>query len=210
MIIANYTGGNYQECLNITLPTWQAEKIIIYSDTDKFGIEKFEPTNDFNECCRRKILTIKDIIKDNQGENIVYLDTDVLMRERVDEVFQYPVDLIVTRMVRRERNHHPEINAGVFFIKANKRTLEMCDQWLELEAQNRNTEKYPEQNALNQIAFQGYDGVGITVGNVSENIYNFERDSVRLFKKEIGNAKLIHLKNKYWQNPEILQFIKTI
>lgn len=213
MIIANYTGENYGECLGITLPTWEAEKITIYTDTDKFGIKKYEPTTDFNESCRRKILTIKDIIKDNQGQNIVYLDTDVMMLADVSEVFGHPADLIVTRMVRRDRKHEPSINAGVFFIKANPKTLAMCDMWLEMEERNRKNPdiKYPEQLALNEIAYRGYDGeLDIKVSNVSENIYNFERDSVSAFKNEIKNAKLVHLKRKYWQNPDVLSFVETL
>ena len=213
MLVINYTAENYRDCLSFTKPSWKADKVVVYSDSDKFGIKKYEPTTDFNEHCKRKILTVKDIIKNHKGQDILYLDTDVYMRECPLEVFKNNpnADLIVTRMVRRKRFHHPEINAGVFFIRANDKTEQMCDTWLTLEAENRikGNVKYPEQNALEQIAYMGYDGlIDLKVANVSENLYNFERDNKDDFLSGMNKSKLVHFKNGFWKIGKLVNGLK--
>ena len=215
--VINYTGENYRDCLNFTKPSWgKAGGIIIYSDSDKLGIKKYEPMGeDFDGHCKRKILTVKDIIKNHKGQEFVYLDTDVYMRECPKEVFEDNpnADLIVTRMVRRKRFHHPEINAGVFFFRANDRTEKMCDLWLELEAENRakGNVKYPEQNALEQIAYMGYDHeIDLKVANVSENIYNFERDNRDDLIAGMNNAKLVHFKGLVWKVGKVVNSLRDV
>jgi len=213
MIICNYTGKNYKECSNITLPTWQADKIIIYSDTDEFGIQMFEPSDDFNESCRRKIAIIQRTIQDYPKENILYLDTDVMMRERVDEVFKQKwEDIVATRMVRRERLMPLDVNAGIIFWRSNWRTNLFCEHWKRLERKSQ-AFKYPEQHAFNDLCIDGYDGLKEwTVTNVSENIYNFERDKTKYFSLDLKKyrPKLIHLKTKRWEDEESLNIIKNL
>ena len=212
MIIANYTGKNYKECLDITLPTWQAEKIVVYSDTNDFGIKMFEPSEDFNESCRRKIAIIQRTIQDYPNENILYIDTDVIMRDRVDEVFEKSEDVIATRMVRRERLMPLDINAGVIFWKSNWKTNLLCERWKKLEKKCQDF-KYPEQHAFNELCIQGYDGQAEwTVSNVSENIYNFERDHTKYFIPDLQTyrPKLIHMKTKRWQDKESLNAIHSL
>lgn len=210
-MIINYTAQNYKECLNITLPTWKGE-VKIYSDSDEFGIKEYSPCYDFDDHCVRKIQTIKKAIKDNQGQNLVYLDTDVIMTGSINEVFDNPADLIVTRMVRRPKQA-PEINAGVFFIRANERTLKMCDLWLKTEKEFRGKTKYPEQNALDFIATQGYDGlIDLKVSNVSEKIYNCENDNPTHHLEDIKlyKPKLIHLKTQRWKDEDFINRMNLI
>lgn len=208
-VICTYTGANYKECLDITQPTWQADKIVVYSDTDDFGIKMFEPSEDFNESCRRKIKIIQRTIQEYPGENVLYLDTDVAMTARVDEVFEKVEDIVATRMVRRERLMPVDVNAGVSFWKANWRTNLFCERWKKLERKNQ-AHRYPEQNAFNQLCIEGYDGQAEwTVSNVSENIYNFERDKTKEFLEDIKiyKPKLIHLKTKRWQDEESMAVV---
>jgi hypothetical protein len=204
-MIINYTAQSYKECLDISLPTWLGE-VKIYSDSNEFGIKEYSPCYDFDDHCVRKILTIKKAIKENMGKNLVYLDTDVIMTGSIDEVFENPADLIVTRMIRRD-NQAPEINAGVFFIRANEKTLKMCDLWLSKEKELRGIAKYPEQNALNWIATQGYDGlIDLKVSNVSEKIYNCENDNPNKHLQDIQKykPKLIHLKTQRWKDKDFI------
>ena len=216
-MIINYTGWNYKKCLDITLPTWQGKKSI-YSDSDEFGIKLFQPLEEeknvanrfasemFNESCRRKILTVRNAIKENPGENLAYLDTDVYMTAPIDEVFENPQDVICTRMVHRKRGY-AEVNAGIFFMKANERSLKFCDEWLKMEEALGG--KLPEQKAFNYLCFKGYDRQAEwTVGNVSEEVYNFERDGQEFIPDlQAKKPKLIHLKTKRWEDKESLQAV---
>jgi hypothetical protein len=214
MIIVNYTGQNYKECLDITLPTWKAEKILLYTDTDDFGEKLFKPSEDFNESCLRKIKVIKKAIEENLGENVLYMDADVMMTDRIDEVFDHNFDIVATRMVNRpERPHYHEVNAGVSFWRANKETLAFCEEWLLLEKQYRprKTIPYPEQRAFNDLLYMHYDKRdGLAIGNVSENIYNFERDDTKQFIDGLHEftPKLIHLKAKRWKNQFCLNYMR--
>lgn len=58
--------------------------------------------------------------------------------------------------------------------------------------------KLAEQKAFDYLCYQGYDHKAErTVGNVSEEVYNFERDGKELFSDlRAKNTKLIHLKTK--------------
>ncbi len=215
MIICSYIGKNYSDCLKLTLPTWKADKILIYSDTDDFGIKMFEPTEDRIESWHRKILIITRTLKENPGENILYLDGDVLMKESPEEVFKLPFDVIATRMViRPERPQFQEVNAGVSFWKSNERTIKFCEEWLKLEEELKKdlTIPYAEQRAFNTLIYKGYDGLAEwTCSNVSENIYNGERDCDKQFVEMVNkyNPKLIHLKGRKWENKFILDFINN-
>jgi hypothetical protein len=215
MIIVAYITETYVECKNLTLPSW-GDNVMIFSDTDKFGMKLFnEQTTDFNENCRRKIIVIKEALKlasQWEDNDVLYLDADVLVAKPI--AYKPMHDLTVTRMIRRlDREYYKEINAGVSFWKANDKTIALCDKWLELEAEYRkdSTIPYPEQRALNDLAFQGYDGLlDITVGNVSENLFNFERDDDKQFVNDFAKYKptLVHLKGKKWQNKFILDFLR--
>jgi hypothetical protein len=214
MIICNYTGENYKDCLDLMLPTWKmADKIVIYSDTNKFGIKMFEPSDDFNESCRRKIQIIKRTLEDYKGHNVLYLDTDVMMMESIGhKVFTH--DVVATRMVKRPDRIHGEkdINAGVSFWKANDGTVKFCEQWLEDEKKYQDF-KYPEQHAFNELCYKYYDSSDfISIGNISERLYNFEHDNPDLFLKGIEQYKpnLIHFKGRRWGKADIVEKVKNI
>jgi hypothetical protein len=215
MIIVTYTGQNYKACTDITHPTWKADKILIYTDTDDFGEKLFKPSEDFNESCLRKIKVIKKAIEENQGQNILYMDTDVMMVDSIDEVFEHGFDIVATRMVKRpDRPQYEEVNAGVSFWKATPETLAFCEEWLLLEKQYRprKTIPYPEQRAFNDLLYMHYDKRdGLKIGNVSENIYNFERDDTKQFIDGLNTykPKLIHLKGKRWQNEFCLNYMRN-
>ena len=217
MIIVNYTSENYKECLDTMKPTWEnflqvGDKLLLYSDTGKFGEKVFEPSEDFNESCRRKILTIQKVLKENQGENVLYIDTDVMMMSFIPQDVFYK-DVVATRMVhRKDKGGEKDINAGVSFWKANERTIKFCERWLEDEKEYQDF-KYPEQHAFNELCYRGYDGQeDYSVGNVSERIYNFEHDNPNVFLKwiPIYKPKLVHFKSKRWSDAFIMNRFKKI
>lgn len=201
IVIVNNTADNYRECLDITKPTWKGEK-------DLYRLEG----QTFNQHCTNKIKSMISAIEKSKGQNLIYLDTDVMMRGELKDTL-WTHDILVTRMVNRpERPHYPFINAGVFLMKANDKTLRFCREWLELdkEYQKNPNIAYPEQQALNDLVYKYYDSeTDITVGNISENIYNFERDDDKAFIKDFQkyNPRLVHLKGKKWQNNFIMDFV---
>lgn len=202
--IINNTAPNYLECLNTTKPTWKHE-ILQYN---------FDG-NTFNQHCSNKIKATLDAVKNNKGCNMVYLDTDVFqVREIPESIFTH--DIVATRMVvRPERKQYEEVNAGVFFMKASDRTERFCEEWRELDKiyQLDPSIPYPEQRAFNDLLYKYYDSdLDITIGNVSENLWNCERDDTDEWMKAVEKYKpfLIHLKGKRWANKFCMDWLYGI
>lgn len=203
MIIINNTAPNYQECLDITKPTWKHE-VLQYNFDGKT----------FNEHCTNKIKATKDAVKNNKGKNLVYLDTDVFQVKPIPEsIFTH--DIITTRMVvRPERRQYEEVNAGVFFMKANDQTERFCEEWAELDKvyQQDPSIPYPEQRAFNDLCYKYYDNdLDIKISNVSENQFNLEDDDTKEWMERIEKHKpyLIHLKGKRWQQNFSMEWLKV-
>lgn len=202
MIICNNTAPNYQECLNITKPTWKGQLELYNLDADNF-----------NGHCTNKIISIYKCLLKHPDNNIIYLDTDVIQTKEIPEdIFTH--DILATRMVvRPERPYYTEVNAGVSFWKSNKKTIKFCEDWLELDKEYQKTDKsYPEQSAFNDLIYKGYDGkINIKTGNISENLYNFERDDTKQWINGIKeyNPYLIHMKQQRWKDEFSLNFLRT-
>lgn len=202
--IINNTAPNYQECLDITKQTWKHEVLQYNFDG-----------NTFNQHCTNKIKATLDAVRKNKGTNLVYLDTDVFQVKEIPEsIFTH--DIITTRMVvRPERPQYQEVNAGVFFMRANDKTEKFCEEWLELDKiyqQNPNI-PYPEQRAFNDLCYKHYDNDDdLTVGNVSENLWNCERDDTTQWMDAVEKYKpyLIHLKGKRWSNKFCMDWLYGI
>lgn len=198
-IIINNTAPNYDSCLEITKPTW-IEATIFRHDA-----------NDFDGHCRNKIITIMQSIVRNMGKNLIYLDTDVLINRKSKHKFPiFFYDIMLTRMVNRGVDR--TVNAGVIFIKANEKTYKFCEEWLKLEREySWGGILYPEQQALHDLAFKAYDGLeAVSVGNLSEKIYNLENEDTATLIDEIKkyDPLMIHLKNKKWKSPIVLDYLK--
>jgi hypothetical protein len=200
-MIVNNTAPNYRECLRITQPTWKG-KLALYA---------FDG-NTFNEHCTNKIKAIQSAIKQYPNENIVYLDTDVIQTRELPEIWTH--DIIATRMViRPERPYYKEVNAGVFFMKSNERTARFVEEWFELDKQYQQdpTIPYPEQRAFNDLCYKYYDSGEISVSNISENLFNFERDDTKEWMKGIEkyNPYLIHMKQSRWKSEFSLEYLRS-
>jgi hypothetical protein len=203
MKIVNNTGSNFKECLDICKPTWKHE-VLQYN---------FDAQN-FNGHCTNKIHAILDAIRNNKGSNLVYLDTDVFqVKPLKEEIFTH--DILATRMViRPDRPYYKEVNAGVFFMKANDKTERFCEEWLELDKiyQQDPNIPYPEQRAFNDLCYRYYDRDDeLTVSNLSENLFNLESDDTKDWMSRIEEYKpyLIHLKTKRWQSPFSMEWLKA-
>lgn len=206
MIIVNYTSESYKPILDLTLPSWSGEKII-YSDSDQFGFKFFEKSDDYNQHCERKILTLLDVLKKNPGKDLLWLDTDCFVREMPNVFEDYSFDIACTRMVRRKvQKRH--INAGVIFFRANPKTLDFVEKWLNKAIEYRG-KPFHEQTAFHSLAYEAYDEIlDVKLVNVSEEVYNYERDSAESFLADLHpRAKILHLKQGLWKNEEILKIL---
>ena len=200
--IVNNTANNYADCLAICKPSWKHEVLQYNFDGQTF-----------NQHCTNKIKAMLDAVRTHKGHNLVYLDTDVFQVKPLrEDIFTH--DILATRMVvRPDRPQYKEVKAGVFFMRANDKTERFCEEWLELDKiyqQDKNI-PYPEQRAFNDLCYRYYDSDGdITVGNLSENIYNLEADDTRDWMARIQEYKpiLIHLKSKRCQQEFSLNWLK--
>lgn len=201
MLIVNNTAQNYQECLDICKPTWK-------HPVSQYNYE----ANDFNGHCTNKIRAMLDAVKNNKGQNLAYFDTDIFQVKELPDLWTH--DIITTRMVMRDRPYK-EVNAGVFFMRATDQTERFCEEWLDLDKiyQQDPNIPYPEQRAFNDLAFKYYDSYGdISVSNVSENLYNCERDDTKQWMQAIQDYKpfLIHLKGGRWKKEFSMNFLYGI
>lgn len=221
MIIVTYTSENYKPVLDVVLHSWQRakpDKILVYTDTDLFGIKLFKnQTTDYDMNCLRKVYAIMQALKDNDRQNILYLDSDCYLRELPNQVFDdyRNFDIACTRMVRRKREKR-EINAGVSFWRASWLTVQFCQKWLELAGHymKQGIKDFPEQKAFNNLCYQFYDNYqsGMTqVINVSEEMYNYERDSAEEFLADMPkNAHILHLKQGLWKDKHIVRTVQSL
>jgi hypothetical protein len=203
MIICNNTNKGYSECLDMMLPTWKQQGCEI----DLYNFDG----NTFDEHCTNKIKAIKECLIKHKGQNIAYLDTDVMMMKPISEdIFTH--DIIATRMVTRlDKDGVKDINAGVSFWKANDKTIQFCDEWLELDKKYQGQTKYPEQKAFSDLCYKYYDKGGeLKIGNVSERLYNFEHDNVKIFLFWIPKYMpyLVHFKTKRWADKKVVDVVR--
>jgi len=90
---------------------------------------------------------IRDALNDiDDDQYLVWFDADALIFDRIDEI-QTEYDIGVTvRQPKQVENTNP-INAGIVFIKKNKRSIKFIDQWIELSDKD-----ISDQPPLNQLA----------------------------------------------------------
>ena len=71
---------------------------------------------------------------------------------------------------------------------------------------------FAEQKALNTLVYDAYDEkIDIQAINLSEEVYNFERDNAEQFLRDIHErAKILHLKQKIWYNKDVLNKLKEL
>lgn len=210
--IITYCNESYKPCLDKFIHTWKKESdVVVYTDSPNFGEQIFdEPVESWKDNVTRKILTIEYALHNLKAKHITYLDADCMVRGDFTEVYKNPGDVIISRMVRRKDRPHgeQEINAGVIFLKNNKNTKQLVEEWFDLAEKYYPTDRYHEQTALSHLCLDAFDGLKpYTCNVVSERIYNCEHDEVPEFRKIIDkyNPKILHFKNGWWKDDKLVQ-----
>jgi len=211
MNIITLCNEKFKPCLDRFVNSWKGD-VYVYTDTDKFGERIFDTEeNDWKNNMTRKIEVIEYALDHLKG-HILYLDADCYMKHPVDEVFKNPQDIIISRMVRRKDriNMEPEINAGVIFLKNNRRTKKLVKEWKQLAKDLFPTERYHEQTALSKLCLDAFDGLKpYTCGVISERVYNCEHDIQKEWIETINkyNPKILHFKNSWWRDDFLVNLL---
>lgn len=129
--------------------------------------------------CYFKIPVIKLALV--QDSEVLYLDADCIMQDRVDEIWRKEFDIAIT--LRKEPEVHPKagiFNTGVIAVERNILTPDMLIGW-----QERTRKMGSEQQALNSTMFQRCWDVATLPGEVYNNYY---------FDGSEEQAKIVHYK----------------
>ena len=162
-----------------------------------------------------KIPCKPDIIYDamkNTPENdiIVWIDADVIVWDRFDEIVKQNFDIGVTGRKPKDIENDLPINAGVVFIKNNKRAKKFVKKWI--DCCESSVSDQLELNKLCQIS--SYD-INTNLLRQDTKIYVFPCDIYNnfYFKKPQMHAKMIHYKSKHrfrWPERTIKKIPKGI
>lgn len=224
--LISYCSLNYQACLDKFLPTWTADEIIIFTDSEDLILPdkvrkvvlQSGTSKDWHVNTERKIISVIGGLNLATNDNIMWIDCDCMMVKPVNDVFNtMDKDILATRMVyRRDKSGEREINSGVIFIKRNDRTIKMADEWLDLARKYIKIPDYAtyhEQTAFSHLCYEAYDGLKyFTVGNISERIYNLENDDHSMLLKWIStyNPHIIHFKSRLWEDKDFYSKVKAL
>ena len=134
-----------------------------------------------------------DHIEDN--DFIVWLDSDAIIYERIDEIQDdWGYDIGVTVRKPKSSSHQLPINAGVVFVRKNANSLKFLKFWKELSDQG-----VSDQPPLNQLANVTPANIGNVVIRDNVRIKAFPCEIYNNFyfsKKTQPSAKIKHYKSK--------------
>lgn len=100
----------------------------------------------WNSTALHKPSVIMDCIENtNKGDIVVYLDSDAIVINEIDEINNLDFDIGITIRSPNE-NMYWYINAGVVFLRQNERTKEFIRYW-----KNKTSELNNDQLALNNV-----------------------------------------------------------
>lgn len=142
-----------------------------------------------------KPFIMKEAMKNISANDIlVWLDADVIMWDRIDEISKIDFDVGVTvRRPKSQENDMP-INAGVVFIRKSTIANNFVNQWA-TKCENA----YSDQVELNRICSVTSRDIGKTIKRNNTKIHAFPCDIYNnfYFKKPQLHAKIIHYKTKH-------------
>ena len=129
-----------------------------------------------------------------KNDFIVWIDADVIVWDRFDEITKQNFDIGVTGRKPKDTENDLPINAGVVFIRNNIRSENFVKKWVE-ECQTAVSDQV-ELNKLCQISSKD---IGSTLIKHDTNVHVFPCDIYNnfYFKKPQMHAKLIHYKSKH-------------
>ena len=129
-----------------------------------------------------------------KNDHIVWIDADVVMWERIDEITKTHFDIGVTGRKPKHAESDLPINAGVVFIRNSNSAEKFVRQWV-TACENAKSDQV-ELNKLCQISSAD---IGTTLIKHDTKIHVFPCDIYNnfYFKKTQLHAKIIHYKSKH-------------
>ena len=129
-----------------------------------------------------------------KDEYIVWIDADVIMWERIDEITQTQFDIGVTGRKPKQKENDLPINAGVVFIRNSNSAEKFVKKWVSVCESATS-----DQVELNKLSPIQSNDIGSTVIRLDTKIHVFPCDIYNnfYFKKPQTHAKLIHYKSKH-------------
>jgi hypothetical protein len=127
---------------------------------------------------------------DDNNALVVYLDTDTIIRQRIDEIIgDYDIGVTVRRS--NEWELEGRINAGVLFLRSTVKTRNFVRQWI-AETQHLGN----DQEALNSLLPKQ----SCTIAEFPTDIYNWY-----YFPNPPPTAKILHYKasSAKWRRPRL-------
>ena len=125
---------------------------------------------------------------------IAWVDADAIIWNRFDEIFDYKFDIGVTLRKPKEKENDLPINAGVVFIRKNKRSIRFVKEWIELCSTGISDQQ--ELNKLCQITSKDLNKTCIR-RDVFVHAFPCDIYNNFYFKSPQLHAKIIHYKSKH-------------
>jgi len=158
---------------------------------------RFGGKDDYFAPCTFKPFIIKRALQELK-EDVLWLDSDCLIKDRVNEIFD-DCDVAVT-LRRFDRTHLRDIydgyiNAGVMAFRYNQRSLSLIDRWMDQLAGSR-----ADQDAFNKVLldYSFLDKFGEIIDIEGTKVKILDCDTYNFFyfedKDKIDKAKIYHIK----------------
>ena len=129
-----------------------------------------------------------------KNDYIVWIDADVIVWERFDEIMNQNFDIGVTGRKPKDKENDLPINAGVVFIRNCNSAEKFIKQWI-----NQCENSISDQLELNRLCQITSNDIDRTVIKYDTRVHVFPCDIYNnfYFKKPQVHAKLIHYKSKH-------------
>lgn len=222
--------SNYFEVLEKMLPSWlqcpSVGNIIVYTDDLELERERVRVMRgiplrgDWTQKVGFKPKALLHYLEGGHvSDHFIFLDADVLVADRFEEVWQRPFDVGVTRLydalVTRpvySPQYPATVNAGVLFFRRTTAAIAFVQEWerrqevLKAAGRIRENGWCYDQLALHDLCVE--DALGprrYRILDLDNTVYNSEHH----FEKEwilsirIKAPKFLHFKRRRWENPEL-------
>jgi hypothetical protein len=147
--------------------------------------------------CKPRII-LEELKKINDGDYVVWLDADAIIKHRIDEI-QADYDIAVTVRAPKAKEHQLPINAGIVFIRKTPAAIEFVNQWMQLAEQGISDQ--PPLNKLCGVNSKDRDTTvernGVKIHVYKCEIYNnFYKQGKMINGVNPVEVKIVHYKTK--------------
>jgi len=169
--------------------------ILVY-DLGNLGIgKKLELSTSYtaNQKFPKKPLVLLDALENvKEGDNLIWLDCDTLIVDRIDEVFNTEFNIGVTIRKRKSKKIQESwINSGVIFLKNNYETTQFVKDWLTASEQ-MNGDQFSINSLIKLKTPNPNDK--IKVKNVNVQLFPCWIYNNFYFNDDQSEAKILHYK----------------